>query len=187
MKVRSGIKLGCGREKRRVGGAFFAIGFLILLTMTGGYGGLRVNSTSSAPLGIWWIVALERPVQKGDRVFVCPPRSSVILEGLRRGYLRKGLCPGGMAPLIKTVIAMSGQVVAVSRFVRIDGELLPQSMLLAVDGRGQSLLPYRGGLIPPDAVYLHSDFPGSFDSRYFGPLPTTSILGLAKEVWTLEP
>jgi conjugative transfer signal peptidase TraF len=187
MRARLGTRARCRRPKWPISGVFVGIGLLVLLASAGGYGGLRINWTPSAPLGIWRIVALERPVQRGDRVFVCPPVSSVILEALRRGYLHEGLCPGGMAPLIKTVMAMSGQFVAISRFVYIDGELLPHSMLVAVDSRGRSLPPYRGGLIPPDSVYLHSDFPGSFDSRYFGPLPTTSILGLASEVWTLEP
>jgi type IV secretory pathway protease TraF len=48
-------------------------------------------------------------------------------------------------------------------------------------------MPFAGGTIPPGSVYLHSDFPASFDSRYFGPVPANNILGLAKKVWTYAP
>ncbi|WP_436003827.1 S26 family signal peptidase [Rhizobium sp. LjRoot30] len=46
---------------------------------------------------------------------------------------------------------------------------------------------HAGGVVPPGTVFLHSEFPGSFDSRYFGPLPMDGILGLAREVWTDAP
>jgi type IV secretory pathway protease TraF len=36
-------------------------------------------------------------------------------------------------------------------------------------------------------VYLHSDFIGSWDSRYFGPVPVSGVLGLAQEVLTYAP
>jgi type IV secretory pathway protease TraF len=36
-------------------------------------------------------------------------------------------------------------------------------------------------------AFLHSSFTASFDSRYFGPLPTSGILGLAESVLTYAP
>jgi len=36
-------------------------------------------------------------------------------------------------------------------------------------------------------LFLHSDFVGSYDSRYFGPLPAEGTLGLAQEVLTFAP
>lgn len=164
-------------------GVLICLVLLILAGLVGGCLGLRINLTPSVPLGIWRIVALERPVRTGDRVFVCPPLTPVILEGLRRGYLRRGLCKGKIVPLIKTVAAMPGQSVLISDFVYIDGHLLAHSRLLPFDSKGRSLSPHSGGPVPAGTVYLHSDFPGSFDSRYFGPLPRASILGLAREVW----
>lgn len=152
-----------------------------------GVAGFRVNLTPSEPLGVWRIQQLDRPIQVGDLVFVCPPISDTMLEARARGYLRHGLCTGGVAPLIKTVAAISGQRIEVSDLVRIDGRSLPHSWLMRRDGQGRRMLPYGGGVIPPGDVYLHSDFPGSFDSRYFGPLSTETVLGLAREVWTYAP
>ena len=165
----------------------FAIASLALLLLAGGYAGLRINLTPSAPLGLWRIVDLERPVRFGDRVFVCPPLSAAIREAFRRGYLHKGLCPGFLAPLIKTVAAEAGQHVAVSDRVTIDGHPLPNSKLMAFDALARPLLAHPSGIVPRGQVYLHSDYPGSFDSRYFGPVPVANILGLAQEVLTHAP
>ncbi|MDX0760458.1 conjugal transfer protein TraF, partial [Sinorhizobium medicae] len=41
--------------------------------------------------------------------------------------------------------------------------------------------------VPANYVFLHSRFAGSYDSRYFGPVPASGILGLAQEVLTYEP
>jgi conjugative transfer signal peptidase TraF len=146
--------------------------------------GFRVNLTASEPLGLWRVVRADRPVRVGDLVFVCPPVSDVMRVARSRGYLRHGLCIGGFAPLIKTVAAMAGQMVEIDESVRIDGRELAHSHLMDRDGRGRPMQSYPGGILPPGTVYLHSDFPGSFDSRYFGPVPIGSILGLAQEVWT---
>ncbi len=177
------LQMRCDCRRSPIRGALICLVLLIVVVLLGGCLGLRINLTPSVPIGIWRIVALERPVRKGDRIFVCPPLTPVIHEGLRRGYLRRGLCKGDVAPLIKTVAAMPGQSVLISDFVYIDGQLLAHSRLLPFDSKRRSLSPHSGGSVSAEAVYLHSDFPGSFDSRYFGPLPRASILGLAKEVW----
>lgn len=152
-----------------------------------GWAGYRLNLTPSEPIGLWRILAMDRPVRIGDMVFICTPDSQGMREARRRGYLRFGLCAGGTAPLIKSVAALPGQVIAVGDEVRIDGSLLADSRLLPVDGAQRPLRPYSGGQLAAGEVYLHSDFPGSFDSRYFGPLPIGNILGLAQEVLTYAP
>ncbi|MCZ7450261.1 conjugative transfer signal peptidase TraF [Agrobacterium rhizogenes] len=149
-----------------------------------GLAGFRVNITPSKPLGLWRIRALDRPVRIGDLVFICPSENSVIREAWSRGYLRRGLCPGGIAPLIKTVAATAGQVIEITSIVTIDGRVLSHSGVALKDGQGRNIVPHGGGAIPDGTVYLHSEFPGSFDSRYFGPLPVDNILGLAQEVFT---
>ncbi|MDI7861915.1 conjugative transfer signal peptidase TraF [Rhizobiaceae bacterium n13] len=159
--------------------------FAVVLAL--GFAGFRVNFTPSEPLGLWRIVPLDRAVHNGDVVFVCPPATDVMREARARGYLRRGFCAGGVAPLIKMVAAMSGQAVEIGDDVRIDGQRLSSSRVMPLDGNGRRLVPDRGGPIPPGTVYLHSEFPGSFDSRYFGPLPVDGILGLAREVWTYAP
>jgi conjugative transfer signal peptidase TraF len=160
---------------------------LLAAGVTAGMMGFRINLTPSEPLGLWRIAPIGRPVRNGDLVFICPPGTDAMRLARKRGYLRSGLCPEGIAPLIKTVVALAGQSVTVGEEVRIDGRRLDHSHVMRRDGKGRPLIAYRGGVVPADAVFLHSDFPGSFDSRYFGPLPVAGILGLAREVWTYAP
>lgn len=163
--------------------SLFALGFIVLL----GGQGLRVNVTPSEPLGIWRIVKPDRPILVGDLVFICPPDTDAMREARTRGYLRFGLCDGWVAPLIKTVVATSGQAIETADDVRVDGRQVPHSRVARVDGQGREMERYDGGVVPPGTVFLHSEFPSSFDSRYFGPLPMDGILGLAREVWTYAP
>ncbi|MCO5966121.1 conjugative transfer signal peptidase TraF [Sinorhizobium meliloti] len=151
------------------------------------FGGYRINLTPSEPLGLWRIVKPDRPVAAGDLVFICPPQTAPIREARMRGYLRSGLCPGGIAPLIKTVIAVAGQRVDIGIGVNIDGHPVRFSARQHRDGEGRSLTPFGGGIVPARYVFLHSPFAGSYDSRYFGPIPAAGILGLAQEVLTYAP
>lgn len=163
--------------------SLFTLGLIVLL---GGHG-FRVNLTLSEPLGLWRIVKPDRAILVGDLVFICPPDTDATRAARARGYLRFGLCAGWVAPLIKTVVATSGQAIEIADDVRVDGRLLLHSRIARVDGQGREMVPYDGGIVPPGAVFLHSEFPGSFDSRYFGPSPSDGILGLAREVWTYAP
>jgi conjugative transfer signal peptidase TraF len=153
------------------------------------FGGYRINTTPSFPLGLWRIEPLPGQAAKGDTVFIClPPNSPSIEPGLERGYLPRGLCPGGLAPLIKTIAATSGANVAIERGqVFINGVELAHSSIMAKDGDGRPMVPFAGGQIPAGFVFLHSDFVASYDSRYFGPVPASGILGLAKPVLTFAP
>ncbi|OWV85931.1 conjugal transfer protein TraF [Rhizobium sp. N122] len=150
-------------------------------------GGFRINMTPSEPLGLWRIVPLDRPADRGDLVFVCPPQTTAMREARERGFLRAGTCPGGVAPLIKTVIAVAGQHVEIGAGVTIDGRPVPSSDLAVQDGNGRPMTPFSGGVVPDESVFLHSPFRGSYDSRYFGPLPASGILGLAQPVLTYAP
>ncbi|TBB81069.1 conjugative transfer signal peptidase TraF (plasmid) [Rhizobium ruizarguesonis] len=157
------------------------------LAASGFIGGYRLNLTPSEPLGLWRIEELQRPVAIGDLVFLCPPLTAVFAEARRRGYLRRGLCAGGFAPLIKTVAALPTQRVEITDHVLIDGRPVPASSVWGRDGEGRVLLPDSGGVVPPHYLFLHSSFASSYDSRYFGPVPDSGLLGLARPVFTLEP
>ena len=171
--------------------------FLLFLACVGGMiaglaaiaymGGFRLNLTPSEPLGLWRIVALQRSVETGDLVFICPPVTASFEEARRRGYVRRGLCPGGLAPLIKTVAALPGQDVEIGANVTVDGTPLPSSIVRASDGEGRPITPFKTGIVPLRNLFLHSSFASSYDSRYFGPVPDTGLLGLARPVLTFEP
>lgn len=150
-------------------------------------GGYRLNLTPSEPLGLWHIEKPGRPVEVGDLIFICPPATTMFEEARWRGYLRRGLCAGGFGPLIKMVAALPGQHVEVADHVVIDGRSLTASVVRKTDGEGRTLTRYPGGIVPPRHLYLHSSFASSYDSRYFGPVPDSGLLGLARPILTFDP
>lgn len=169
--------------------AIIGAGAVLLGSMAAAFawGGYRVNFTPSYPLGLWQIEMLDRPVVVGDRVFICPPSGPAVDLARERFYLPRGICQAGTAPLIKTVAALAGQSIRVEGQVIIDDVPLAASTVHAQDGEGRPMMPWKGGVVPEGEVFLHSDFVGSYDSRYFGPLPAAGILGLAREVLTFTP
>lgn len=174
---------------RRMALLTLAAGAVFLAGMAAAFalGGYRVNFTPSYPYGLWKIEALDREVRVGDRLFVCPPLGEAATLGLERGYLPRGLCPSGTGPLIKTVAALPGQLVEIDGRVVIDGEPLPESSVLEADAEGRAMPVFGGGTVMDGTLFLHSDYVGSYDSRYFGPLPAEGTLGLAREVLTFRP
>jgi len=157
------------------------------IVIAGWCAGLRLNMTPSYPRGLWRIEALDRPAAVGDLVFICPPDTAAFERAFDRGYIRRGLCAGGLSPLIKTVAAVGGQQVDVADQVSIDGRSLPSSIVHHADAAGRPLSPFAGGVVPAGELFLHSDFAGSYDSRYFGPIPSSGVLGLARPILTFGP
>lgn len=149
--------------------------------------GYRINMTPSEPLGLWRIRPLERPVAVGDLIFICPPPAAQFVEALSRGYLRSGLCQFGYAPLIKTIVAAQGQHIEIDTDVRVDGVRIADSRVVQTDGKGRALQLHAGGIVPVGNVFLHSPYSASWDSRYFGPIPVSGVLGLAQELLTYAP
>lgn len=175
------------QRKIAIGTLAAGAGILAALAAGGFWGGLRLNLTPSYPLGIWRVQPIDREAVIGDLVFICPPDTPAFVLGVERGYLPVGLCPSGTAPLIKSVVAVAGQVVEVEDTIAIDGIELKNSGVRSTDAQGRPLSVFPGGQVPPGSVFLHSDFGGSYDSRYFGPLPADGILGLATPVLVLAP
>ncbi|RWK66807.1 conjugative transfer signal peptidase TraF [Mesorhizobium sp.] len=175
------------RRRRAIVIVPIAVAGLVALACGAWSGGLRVNLTRSSPLGLWRIEPLERSAAAGDLVFICPPDSPTFRMARQRGYLGRGLCPGWFSPLIKTVVATHRQSVAVGSEVAIDGRPLAHSDVQPRDSAGRALTPFMGGQVPAGFLFVHSDFAGSYDSRYFGPVPASGLLGRARPLLTFEP
>jgi conjugative transfer signal peptidase TraF len=158
------------RRALRVVGAGF--GLTTLLLTVSAAAGVHLNTTASVPLG-FYIAAAE-----GDLVELCPPSAAAKLS-VERGYRRPGNCPDGAAPLLKPIAARAGDIVAVSASgISVNGKLLPNSTASTRDSRGRPLTPWPVGVynVQPNTIWLISTYrPGSFDSRYFGPVPTSLV------------
>lgn len=82
-------------------------------------------------------------------------------------------------PLLKEVVAVAGDVVDASRRgVAVNGKLLLNSDALCVDASGRKLTLWRaeGYRLRNDQVWLYANNPRSWDSRYWGPASSTSIV-----------
>jgi conjugative transfer signal peptidase TraF len=158
---------------------FTAVGGAALLLLgLGCYAaGIRVNTTKSIPLGLYW--ASSQPVEIGAYVMFCPPQVGVFVEARERGYIAAGFCPGDYGYMMKRVLAAKGDAVAISDDgVRINGALLPLSAALPADKAGRRLPRYQLDRYTLDIsqVLLMSDLsPTSFDGRYFGPINRSQI------------
>lgn len=152
-------------------------------------GGYRWNTTASMPLGLWRVHKTDR-IQRGDIVWVCPPNTETFRQARRYGFVPDGYCPGGFNPLLKPIAAVAGDRVEVSsQGIRVNGRMIPRSAPAPKDGHGRLLprIPHRSFTVRAETVWLVSSYnPASFDSRYFGPVPTSGITGVATPVATRE-
>jgi conjugative transfer signal peptidase TraF len=143
---------------------------------------LRVNLTPSMPLGIYRLEALpSNAFARGAFVVACAPADAAAL-GRNRGYLARGPCPGDTEQLLKVVAGVPGDEVTVSTLgVDINGCVLPNSAPLAFDRSDRPLKAWPLGRyhLGPNQLWLYTGNPRSWDSRYWGPAVTTSIMGRA--------
>ena len=135
------------------------------------------NPSDSVPRG-WYRIGPPDSLHVGSIVLTRLPVDAAALAA-QRGYLPERI------PLLKRVGAMEPQQVCTEgRTVRIDGVALATA--LKTDGQGRSLpiwqqcRPLRDG----ELFLLSATNPASFDSRYFGPIAVSAVVGSAQPLWT---
>jgi len=165
-------------------GSVIAAVFLVVL---GAVLGLRISLTdSAAPAGIYRLVR-GLSIKHGELVGACLP-ASIAQEGLTRGYLQKGDCPGGAEPVAKIVGALPGDVLEVRPgLVSVDGQVFADSAAAARDSIGRPLphVPWGRRQVAPGEVWLFGlHNVRSWDARYFGPVPLSGIRGVLKPILT---
>lgn len=135
------------------------------------------NASASVPLGLYRITP-GASVRVGDMVAVRPSPDLARFMAARH-YVEAGVV------LLKPIAAVSGAIVCRrDQVVTIDG--VPAARALARDRFGRSLPVWSGchRLQPNEAFLLATRSSASFDSRYFGVVRTSQMLGRAKPIWT---
>ncbi|MNV49487.1 Peptidase S26 [compost metagenome] len=97
----------------------------------------------------------------------------------QRGYLPSGV------PILKRIGALAPQSVCVrEQLVRINGVVMASVRMH--DGADRPLQAWsQCRLLAVGELFLLGDTsPASFDSRYFGPISASSVLGVARPLWT---
>ena len=134
------------------------------------------NGSASVPIGLYTVKTATQ-LQLNDLVVVRPPEdvAAFLAEG---DYLPRGV------PMLKHVLALPGQ--AVCRFgsaVSVDAVALGDAR--ERDSHGRALPVWQGCRVVADGdVFLMNRSANSFDGRYFGPLPASTIAGRAEPLWT---
>lgn len=107
---------------------------------------VRWNASPSVPVGIY---LRSSEFHRGDVVEVCAP-DAIVAEGIAKGYIfgLGGPCYHGSFPLVKYLTAVGGDVVDTAH------------------GRIR---------LNADQVFATGSHPRSWDSRIFGPIPSSSV------------
>ena len=149
--------------------------------------GLRIGLTDSAcPPGIYRMV--NRAPSRGDLVLACLP-DAIAQLGSARGYLLRGRgCGDGIEPVGKRLSALPGDSVeVVPDYVAVNGQRLEHSATLSRDSSGRSVKHVAWGryTVPTNQVWLFGTKDSrSWDSRYFGPVPASSVRAALEPVLT---
>ncbi|MEM8821357.1 MAG: S26 family signal peptidase [Pseudomonadota bacterium] len=137
------------------------------------------NASASVPIGFYAVQPLDAP-SVGDLVVLEPP-SQLGAWLLEHGYL------GADVPLIKHIAALPGQhVCRVGVTVSIDGVTVATAK---ERNRFERPLPVWQGcqrLTDDQIFFLNPDPEARLDGRYFGPLPSDTIVGRAVPIWARE-
>lgn len=145
---------------------------------------LTYNPSDSVAVG-WYRVdpldhragSLPIPLSVNSILLVPLPAEAAALAA-QRGYLPTRV------PLLKRVGATAPQEVCIAGgIVRIDG--VPSAAVLRTDRLGRPLPSWQQcrRLAPGELFLLSVTNPASFDSRYFGPVNASTVIGVARPVW----
>jgi len=145
-----------------------------------GHAWVVYNPTDSVPRGWYRVRRINdaTSLHVGNIVLARLPEDVAAFAG-QRGYL-----PGGL-PILKRIGAAAPQAVCVrEQVVHVDGAAV--ATVRTHDGAHRPLQAWsQCRALANDELFLLSNTnPASFDSRYFGPIATSAVLGIARPLWT---
>jgi len=161
-----------------------AISIIILIASIFYFGNYIYNATPSFPIGLYKINKNDKTIKRSKLILICPPATKLFYKANSKGYVSKGYCSSGLKPLIKKIAATSKDYISISKFVYINGIKQPKSNVYKKDSQGNSLKfsDKKNYYLKRNEIFLLSDYnERSFDSRYFGPIDKSLIIG------TIEP
>ena len=137
------------------------------------------NASNSVPIGLYRVAPAGK-FTVTELVAVQPPDPLAAFLDLN-DYLPYGL------PMLKRIAALPGQVVCRTGLT-ITVDNLEMGQARERDGRNRPLPAWQGcRIIGEDEIFVMNwQSTDSLDSRYFGPLPASAVIGRALPVWTDE-
>ncbi|SPD72448.1 putative Plasmid transfer protein TraF [uncultured Desulfobacterium sp.] len=136
---------------------------------------LVYNTTGSLPRGLYFI-SKEAQIKRGDIVYFKPPFS------IRKLLIERNWLPE-KANLMKEVVAIPGDHICIGSTgkLSINFSECRQIILLKTDSKGLRMPhPYVDcGFIPKNKCFVLTDCARGFDSRYFGLIDLSLVIGKA--------
>ena len=165
--------------------AFYMV--LLAIIAVGFMAGYRINTTASYPMGFYKLTYSVESLKPGDMVAFCPRKVGFFVEASERDYLRKGRCKSGLNPLVKRIVGKPGDKITVDEAISVNGIVQANSALIEKDAEGR-LLPRASSQIVQDGQFfvLSEHHAKSFDSRYFGTIPSDWIFARARPIWVVK-
>lgn len=156
------------------------VAVVLLLSTIGGMPPRYIwNASNSVPIGLYRLQPVNR-LSVTELVAVQPPDLLAAFLDLN-GYLPIGV------PMLKRVLALPGQTVCRNGSkIAVDGVDVGEAR--ERDGRNRPLPVWHGCRViaEGDVFVMNWQSADSLDSRYFGPLPASAVLGRAIPLWTDE-
>lgn len=137
------------------------------------------NASASVPIGLYTIAPSDR-LAVSDLVAAMPPEP-VVGFMVARGYV------GRDVPILKHVIGLPGQrVCRDGAAITVDGRHLGEAR--ERDSQGRDLPVWQGcrTIVEGEVFLMNPAVADSFDGRYFGPFPTSGVIGRASPLFTDE-
>ena len=133
------------------------------------------NLSASLPRGLYRREPAVVPRRGAVVCFPPPPAAAALIA--ERAYLPPG------ASLLKVIVALPGDRVCIDDgSFRANGEGF--GPVARHDSAGRDLAPFRFcGVVPAGSAFVATRAPLSFDSRYFGPVPLSSLT-VVVPLWT---
>ena len=137
---------------------------------------LVANLTPSVPKGIYWRRPGTSPTRGAIVIFRIPSKVQRLVD--ERRYL-----PDFVGFLSKVVVALPGDDVCTEGgHLRVRGSFVADIRTRDRMGRALSVYDFCGRL-PDGQAWVSTDAAYSFDSRYFGPVPISSLT-VEVPLWT---
>ena len=154
------------------------VGLFTVVALLAPHPRLIWNASASEPIGFYRVTPGEQP-GRGDLVVIEPPARLAHFLAERR-YLPVGV------PLLKHVAAAPGaRVCRHGDVVTIDGAR--KAVARPRDRLGRVLPTWQGcRIVGRSELFLLAGAPDSMDSRYFGPIPASGLLGRASPILTRD-
>jgi conjugative transfer signal peptidase TraF len=133
------------------------------------------NASASVPIGLY---SVHPPIIRNGALTLVKPSQQVASFAAERGYLAPHV------PLIKYIAAGPGDTVCrIGLAISIDGSVA--AMSLRTDSAKRPLPTWSNcrTLRPRELFLLNRGAPDSFDSRYFGPIAASQVIGSLEPIW----